>query len=245
MANSSFERRVCVAVAVGFGLWGGVGGRAEAGPPEAEAERVTVPALAQPSAVGPIGLFETSTAEVGPRHQLRLGLRAAYFTASDLLIAGDSNQRLRGGLVLGFTPHERVEIFGAILNASNRNARARALADQDPEVIKSFGDLVLGAKGVHPLSSSLTVGVELGFRVLAGVSELALAPGATSFWLGPMLTYDLRQRQRALPLRLHAATSFYVDNSDQVQDLSNVTRATREVAMFGYGMARSRLRLAL
>src|SRR4051812_26367260 len=53
-------------------------------------------ALGLPSLVGPIGLYGVSTAEVGPVHQLRVGLHAEYFSASDFLVAGDSQQRLRG-----------------------------------------------------------------------------------------------------------------------------------------------------
>ncbi len=76
-----------------------------------------------PSLIGPIGLYHTSTAEVGPVHSLRLGLHGQFFRSTEFLIQGDTNTRLQGGLTFGFTPHESVEIFGAFLTASNRNQR--------------------------------------------------------------------------------------------------------------------------
>jgi outer membrane protein OmpA-like peptidoglycan-associated protein len=202
-------------------------------------------ALGLPSLVGPIGLYGVSTAEVGPVHQLRVGLHAEYFSASDFLVAGDSQQRLRGELAFGFTPHRRFELFGALLNASNRNDRARTAADRDPELLKSYGDLVLGAKGVYPLSPAATLGFELGLKFLAGVSNLTFSPSSTSLWVGPLLTYDLRNTQQNLPVRVHAGVNYYLDNSSNLRDLSGLSLNAKEAALFGYGISPSRLRVAV
>jgi OmpA-OmpF porin, OOP family len=209
-------------------------------------EQVPPPtATGQSSLAGSVGLLETSTAEVGRVHQLRVGLHGTYFSGSSFLIDGDSDQRLRGGLVLGYTPFQRFELFGAMLSSSNRNDRVREAADRDPALVKSFGDLVLGAKAVHRLSPAATVGLEVGLKFLAGVSQLSLSLGSTSLWLGPMLTYDLRSKRHELPLRFHAAASYYFDNSSNLHDLASVTANTKEAVMFGYGIGASRIRLAL
>ncbi|MEO8212805.1 MAG: hypothetical protein ABI560_06420, partial [Myxococcales bacterium] len=82
-----------------------------------------------------MGLFHASTAEVGAPHQLRLGLHGEFFSGRDVLIDGDSDQRLSGGLAVGYTLRRDVELFGALLNSSNRNQRQRAPDDRDPELI--------------------------------------------------------------------------------------------------------------
>ena len=201
--------------------------------------------FALPSLVGPIGLFGASTAEVGPVHQLRVGLHGEYFSASDFLVLGDSDQRLRAELAVGYTPHRHLELFGALLNSSNRNERTRTAADRDPEFLKSYGDLVLGAKGIYPLSPAATLGFELGLKFLAGVSNLAFSPSSTSLWVGPVLTYDLRHTQENVPVRVHAGVNYYLDNSSNLRDLSGLAANTKEATLFGYGIAPSRLRVAL
>lgn len=217
------------------------GGSAAAATPASTARG----ALGLPSLAGPIGLYGVSTAEVGPVHQLRIGLHAEYFSASDFLVAGDSAQRLRGELAVGFTPHRRLELFGALLNASNRNDRTRTAADRDPELLKAYGDLVLGAKGVYPLSPAATLGFELGLKFLAGVSNLTFSPSSTSLWVGPLLTYDLRNTPQNLPVRVHAGVNYYLDNSSNLRDLSGLSLNTKEAALFGYGISPSRLRVAV
>jgi outer membrane protein OmpA-like peptidoglycan-associated protein len=181
---------------------------------------------------------------VGAPHQLRLGFHGEYFSAKDVVIAGDSAQRLSGGLAVGYTVRRDLELFGAFLNSSNRNQRRRAPDDRDPELIKTFGDLMLGGKWSIALSSAATLGAEFGLKLLSGVSDLAISPSSTSWWVGPLFTYDLRSAG-GVPLRFHAGASFYADNSYNLRRFSGVTRATKEAAMFGYGMGPSRLRLAL
>src|SRR5450432_4214958 len=120
-----------------------------------------------PSLMGPIGLYHLSTAEVGPVNHLRLGLHFDYFKSAGFLVGGDENSRVDGSFSFGYTPHQYLELFGAMLTSSNRNVRS-ALGEpprRDPELIKSFGDLVLGGKTALPVARGMTFGFELGFRL--------------------------------------------------------------------------------
>ncbi len=197
-----------------------------------------------PSLVGPIGLYHLSTAEVGPVDHLRLALHGQLFHASSFLVQDDQDTRLSGNFSFGFTPHQYVELFGALLTSSNRNERPAEANRRDPVLIKSFGDLILGGKGVYPVARGLTIGGEVGLLFLSAISDLALSPSSTSLWLGPLATYDFRTNY-GIPLRLHANVSFYLDNSKNLYDFTGTTVFTHEVAMFAYGIADSRFRFAV
>jgi outer membrane protein OmpA-like peptidoglycan-associated protein len=197
-----------------------------------------------PSLMGPIGLYHVSTAEVGPADHLRLALHGQFFHASNFLIAEDHDTRLAGELSFGFTPERHFELFGALLNSSNRNSRPPEANRQDPELIKSFGDLVLGAKTVVSPARGVALGGELGFRLMSAVSALAISPSSTSLWVGPVLSVDLRDMS-GVPLRLHVNASFYLDNSHNLYDFGSVSRTTEEAALFAYGIEKSRVRLAV
>jgi outer membrane protein OmpA-like peptidoglycan-associated protein len=201
------------------------------------------PATFLPSLEGPVGLYRVSTAEVGPLHHLRFALHGQYFASSDFLVVGDHDSDLAGTLTFGFTPLRRLELFGGLYTASNRNSRTSEPGRTDPEVIRSHGDLVLGSKVAGPVTPALDVGFEGGLRFLAGASSLAFSGSSTSLWLGPMATLDLRPLA-GVPLRFHANASFYLDNSKNVYDLSGTTPASREAAKFAYGILGSRMRLA-
>jgi outer membrane protein OmpA-like peptidoglycan-associated protein len=203
-----------------------------------------------PSLTGQIGLYHLSTAEVGPVRHLRLGLHGQYFRASGFLVEGanntqDTNTRIGGNFTFGYTPHEAIELFGGIFSSSNRNVRVSEPGRRDPELIKSFGDLVLGGKAVMPVAPGFSAGAELGLRFLSGISDLSISPSSTSLWIGPVATYDLRPVART-PLRFHANISYYLDNSSNLTQFDvDTTNNTREVAMFAYGIASSRMRFAL
>jgi outer membrane protein OmpA-like peptidoglycan-associated protein len=197
-----------------------------------------------PSLLGPIGLYRVSTAEVGPQDHLRLALHGGYSSGNEVLINGDHNTRVDGALTFGFTPNRYFEIFGALMTSSNRNRRVSEPGRRDPELIKSFGDLVLGPKVVIPLATGMALGFELGLRFLSSVSDLSISPSSTSMWIGPLYTFDLRP-VADIPLRFHANANFYLDNSRNLYDFTNTTLETREVAMFAYGIASSRLRFAV
>ena len=215
---------------------------------EPSAHAATIPDSFLPSLMGPVGLYHMSTAEVGPVTQLRLALHFDYFKSSGFLVQGDENSRVDGDFSFGFTPHEYVELFGAMLTSSNRNKRSGANeipARRDPELIKSFGDLVLGAKTALPVARGQNLGFVLGFRFLSSISDLSVSPSSTSLWLGPLYTLDLRQ-VADVPVRLHASADFYLDNSHNLINFNDQTISifTREVASFAYDIQKSRMRFA-
>jgi hypothetical protein len=76
-----------------------------------------VPAVAD----RPIGLYHVSTAEVGRSAPSRRAARQ-FFARRASWLPGDTNTRFSGAFTFGFTPHEAVELFGAITSSSNRNA---------------------------------------------------------------------------------------------------------------------------
>ncbi len=199
-----------------------------------------------PSLTGPIGLYRISTAEVGPTNHLRLALHGEYFQSQSFLVDQDTDRRLLGDFTFGYTVHRNFELFGALLTASNRNTRQPEADRRDPELIKSFGDLVLGSKAQMPLAPGANVGFELGLKFLSSVSDLSFSASSTSLWFGPLLTLDFRRFGKAnIPLRAHVNVSYYVDNSSNLHDFTGTTIYTQEVASFAYGIAASRFRAGL
>jgi len=219
----------------------------------------------QASLGGSVGLLRMSAAEVGPALQLRAGLHGEYFTASDFLVRSgdpgdpkgqlsDRNTRLQGALTFGLSPIEHLEIFGAVLGSANRNRRMCSSDTDcvseanrtDPELIKSFGDLIFGAKGAYPLAPGFSAAGELGLRFMSSITGISFSPDSTSVWLNAIGTYDLKPEAQ-VPLRFHLNFGFYFDNSKNLLDYdANGTSAiSRYVSMFAYGMSKNRLRLAI
>ena len=199
-----------------------------------------------PTLNGPIGLYRVTSAEVGPKDHLRLALHGEYFSSSELLVSGDQDKRLLGEFTFGFTPHKNIEIFGGLMSSSNRNTRAPEQGRRDPELIKSFGDLVLGGKVALPVAPGIDVGFEGGFKFLSSISDLSFSADSTSFWLGPLATVDLRTLAD-VPVRFHVNANYYADNSRNLHNLDDptVTQPTKWVAQFAYGMGASRFRTAV
>jgi len=205
------------------------------------------PSLDLPSLAGPIGLYRVSTADTGRVNQVRVALHGQYFKSSDFLITGDHDARLNGSFSFGYTPRKFIDLFGALLASSNRNQRdPNEIGRSDPEVLKSFGDLVLGGKAAFPIAPGFAAGPELGLVFLSSISDLSFSPSSTSVWVGGLASYDLGARTRA-PLRFHGNINYLVDNSSNLGDLSDpgLTLQTRKVASFAYGIGYSRARFAV
>jgi Outer membrane protein and related peptidoglycan-associated (lipo)proteins len=206
-----------------------------------------------------------SSAEVGPVGHLRLGLHGEFFSASNVLVqrasppGSDRDTRLQGALTMGVTPFRHFELFAAILGSENRNRRFCSTDSSgkeqcpsepnrtDPDVIKSFGDLILGAKVAYPVGTGFSVGAELGVRMLSSITGITFSTDSTSLWLGGLATYDLRSATNTIPLRFHLNLGYYLDNSAKLQDYdaAKTSAFSRYVSKFAYGISEDRVRLAL
>jgi OmpA-OmpF porin, OOP family len=213
-----------------------------------------------------------ASAEAGIPGQFRLSLHGEYFSGSNFLVmrdadkatntpaANDQDTRLQGALAFGITPVDHFEIFGAVLGSANRNRRLcwnQASTGQeicqsegnrtDPELIKSFGDLILGIKGSYPLAPGFLFGGELGVRLLSSISGISFSGDSTSVWVNAVGTYDLKPVTESVPLRFHLNLGYYVDNSGKLvnYDGNGTTAFSRYVSRFAYGMSSNRFRMAL
>ncbi len=218
---------------------------------------------------GSVGLLRMGSADVGSVGQLRLSLHGEYFTGSNFLVQSDADPqtgtpasidhdtRLQGALTFGMTPIEHLEIFGAILGSANRNRRLCSTLNgqetctsepgrTDPELIKSFGDLILGAKVATLLAPGFSGGGELGIRMMSSITGISFSPDSTSLWLNAIGTYDLKPVTQNIPVRFHVNFGYYIDNSKNLVDYpSDTTAFSRYVSRFAYGISQSRLRVAL
>ena len=221
--------------------------------------------LPQASLAGSVGLLHMGTAEVGGPKQFRLGLHGEFFSTRNFLVrdaaaaGGDKNARTQGALTFGATITDNVEIFGAVLESANRNQRLCAatvltgaevcqseVGRTDPEIIKTFGDLILGAKVADTVTPALSLGGEFGLRLMSSVTGVSFSPSATSLWVNALASYDLQKVRNDIPIRFHANLGYYVDNSDNLIHYSNINTAlSRYVSRFAYGISSSRFRLAL
>jgi outer membrane protein OmpA-like peptidoglycan-associated protein len=230
-----------------------------------ERPRGFVPQLSLGSSVG---LLHMASGDVGTPGQFRLSLHGEYFTGSNFLVqsdaqgntpaASDRDTRLQGALTFGITPVEHFEIFGAVLGSANRNRRlcyddsatgkevCTSEANRtDPELIKSFGDLVFGVKATYPVAPGFVAGGEVGLRLMSSISGISFSGDSTSFWLNAIGTYDLKPVTENVPLRFHLNLGYYVDNSSSLVDYTNTSAFSRYVSRFAYGMSASRFRMAL
>jgi len=208
---------------------------------------------------GSVGLLHMAAADVGGVGQLRVGLHGEVFSASNFLVQSeqgiDYDTRLQGALTFGLTPIEHLEIFGAVLGSANRNRRLCGSDGicvsegnrTDPELIKSFGDLILGAKVAYPVAPGFSMAGELGLRFMSSITGISFAPDSTSVWVNALASYDFKQTTPQLPLRVHLSLGYYVDNSKNLVDYNsnNTTAFSRYVSMFAYGISESRFRLAV
>jgi len=205
-----------------------------------------------PSYLGSVGLLRLSTAEAGEVGSLRIGLHGEFFSANDVLITDDQNTRLKGSFSLGYTPIEGLDVFLSLLGGSNQNRRlcrngvcVSEPERRDPEIIKSFGDVVLGGKYAHPLGEGLSVGGQAYLQFLSSVSGVSLDPSATSVSLKALGSFDGKQSTLRLPIRGHLNLGYLVDNSSGLQDFSGVSQATELVSSFAFGVAENRFQMGL
>jgi hypothetical protein len=196
---------------------------------------------------GGYGVLRLLTADTGVQGQLRLQLGGEVSSGHDVIIRGDQNTRLGGALSGSYSPIVGLEVFGALLGSSNKNRRICSgdfcqseAGRRDPEVIRSFGDLVLGGKFGHQASLEWSFAAYGQVKLYSATDGVFFDFGATSVSIGGVATWDLSLVQQ-LPFRLHVNGGGLLDNSSNLQNFSGVPQPSELAASFGYGLGRSRL----
>jgi len=196
---------------------------------------------------GAHGVLRSLSADTGIVGQLRLQFGGEFSNGSDVIIRGDKNTRLGGGITGSYSPWVGTELFGALLGSSNKNQRicSGGICQSeegrvDPEVIRSFGDLVMGAKFGRQISLEWALAAYGQMRLYSATDGVFFDFGSTSVAFGGVATWDLSLR-RDLPVRLHVNVGGVIDNSSNLQDFQGVAQPSELSASFGYGMGRSRM----
>ena len=201
--------------------------------------------LVMPTLNGPAGDFRVESTEVGTPWTFRIGLHGEFFSASSFLVSGDDNARMLGTVAIALTPSKYFELYTAFRGSSNRNTRTDP-SRSDPEIVTALGDPSFGIKGRYPLSPVVDVGGDFGLKFLNSVSGLSFDGNATNLWFTGIATADLRNSTAHAPVRFHANVGYLMDKSSKLVDfgMPAVDAQTRMAATFGYGMGRSRVRIA-
>jgi outer membrane protein OmpA-like peptidoglycan-associated protein len=205
----------------------------------AAADGEPAPAAASPldpaRAAAPLSPLYDATTDVGHLRRLRLALEGDYAKASGLLVPGDSDKRLRLGVVAAYAPADWLDLFASVLGSSNRNQRKQA--DRvDPELIRAQGDFVLGAKGRWAVGNGLSLAFVAADRLRSGDS-LLFDFDASTYWLGPLVTYDVHQGM----VRLSVGGDYVIDHSSKAVTLP-ADPQSRYVVSYANGIGYNRFR---
>jgi outer membrane protein OmpA-like peptidoglycan-associated protein len=130
-----------------------------------------------------------------------------YFTASDLLLPGDTDRALSGVLSLSGTPIKQLELFASLSSHSNNNTLG------NPTLLQVAGDVVMGAKGYKQLLPWLSMGADARLLFLNTVGDLGVLFAGTSLGMRGAATADLRQIEKPVPLILRFNLGYMLDNS--------------------------------
>lgn len=205
---------------------------------------------------GAVGVLRVLSASTAPAGRLRLQFTGEFSSAHSMVVRRDQNTRLAGTLAGAYVLRRGIELFGAFLSSSNKNRRlcsggvCESEPDRvDPEVIRAFGDLVVGAKFARSPQPGWSVAAYTSLKFFSSTEGVFFDLGATSLTLGGAATWDMSRSSVSakgrVPLRFHGNLGYYVDRSTNLQDFSGASQSSQLVASYAYGMGRSRLQAAL
>jgi outer membrane protein OmpA-like peptidoglycan-associated protein len=198
---------------------------------------------------GGIGLLHTQHALGGAPGQFRLGLITEYFSA-DFLCSSEfpcPNPRGTGPLVeSGTSSHTAgrlrlsMQLTPWLEGYLSTSAVANSNPSNRPALIQILGDSVAGAKAHHAISPAFYVGGAFELWLLNGTGSVGLDGASTSAVFRGLVTADLRERPRKLPVRVSGNLSYVIDNSAQVASSTEAARRApvTRIERFGLNMNR-------
>ncbi len=207
--------------------------------------------IAASSQHGATGLLRVLSAQAIGQGRLSLQFTGQVSSGRSVIVRGDRNLNLGGTLALAYGLLPQLELFGSFSGASNRNRRVctGSVCESepgrvDPEIIRAFGDLVVGAKLAHQVDAATRLALYSSVRFMSSTDNVFVDLGATSLALGGAGSWDLSQSQQ-WPIRLHANLGYFIDNSGNLQNYDGVNQPSQLVSSYAYGIGRSRFQTAL
>ena len=174
-----------------------------------------------PTLIGGVGLLHMPYAQGGAPGQFRVAFTAETFAADFLCTAAQPcrNPRGAGSAAAGSLSHiggtlsldvqiaKWLEAYGSTGGYANSSDQNR------PSLLQVLGDTQLGMKFHAPVGKVLHVGFAPELWLVNGTGSVGLLGDGTSAKFRGLLTADLREMKKSLPVRLGTTFTYSVDNT--------------------------------
>lgn len=160
---------------------------------------------------GPAGLLHVLSAQPGPRGTLRFGLHGSYFRSSGFPVLEEPTTQGAGALTIAYGPLEWLEVYGAYSLASTRHQALEGTTLGPPLLWQTLGDMWLGGKAGDRVAPGLWLGGDLRVVGFTGIEDQL--PGAVGVQPSALLTWDARESNPDLPVRMHLNLGILWDNT--------------------------------
>jgi OmpA-OmpF porin, OOP family len=193
---------------------------------------------------GGVGLLRTQHAQGGAPGQFRLSFVTEYFSAGFLCtdafpcanprgagqVRSDSLDHIGGSLALTAGVTDFLELYmgtGAYANSTDQNR---------PALLQSLGDSVLGGKFYGAITRGFHAGGALELWLVNGTGAVGLEGGGTSGKLRGLMTADLRETEKQLPLRFSFNAGYSLDNTGTLIEKVEASRGTSITRIERFGL---------
>ncbi|MBI4705880.1 MAG: carboxypeptidase regulatory-like domain-containing protein, partial [Deltaproteobacteria bacterium] len=189
--------------------------------------------------LGSTGLLRTSYAGSGAPATFRVGFLMDWFSTSGFLCNGstpcqrvtataplkeDDASHVGALFALSATPFSFIEGYAAIRTFANANDRG------SPKLLQVLGDTTFGVKGFTPMriADVLTFGGELRMLLMNGAGDVGISGAGTSAEFLALTSLDFRKPHgKGVPVRVHLNVGYKLDNSGNLVEDVEATRADR------------------
>lgn len=174
-----------------------------------------------PTLVGGVGLLHMPFAQGGAPGQFRVAFTAETFSAGFLCTAEQPCRNPRAGAPntasslshIGGTLALDVQILKWLEAYGSTGAYANSSEQNRPSLIQVLGDTQLGLKGHMAINKVLHVGFAPELWLVNGTGSVGLLGAGTSAKFRGLITGDLREMKKSLPLRVGATLTYSLDNT--------------------------------
>ena len=168
---------------------------------------------------GSLGVLHVSSADLGRKGLLRLTATGEYFGSSNFPVRAASDTRSSGTFAVSYVLFDDLELYLSYTASANDNSIS------SPRLISSLGDVSLGGKFARKWTRGLYWGAEARITSFSSVGTQDVRSYAFGFAPKGILTYDVRERNPAIPLRAHANLGALLDSTRNLSQVRSLNAA--------------------